>query len=35
MQDVFKCDYKGNAIVATGIRPQFTDRWPTWASPFR
>lgn len=26
MQDVFKYDYKANAIVATGIRPQFTDR---------
>jgi pilus assembly protein CpaF len=26
MQDVFKWDYKANAIVPTGIRPQFTDR---------
>jgi pilus assembly protein CpaF len=26
MQDVFKYDYKANAIVPTGIRPQFTDR---------
>ena len=26
MQDVFKWDYRANAIVPTGIRPQFTDR---------
>jgi pilus assembly protein CpaF len=26
MQDVFKYDYKANTIVATGIRPQFTER---------
>ena len=26
MQDVFKYDYKADAIMATGIRPQFTDR---------
>jgi pilus assembly protein CpaF len=26
MQDVFKYDYKVNAIVPTGIRPHFTDR---------
>ena len=25
MQDVFKYDYTANAIVPTGIRPQFTD----------
>jgi pilus assembly protein CpaF len=26
MQDVFKWDYSANAIVPTGIRPQFSDR---------
>ena len=26
MQDIFKYDYSANAIVPTGIRPQFTDR---------